>query len=479
MRIPCLRGLVLSSFTLIFFAADLYAQNFVYTDNNNFGPNTVTAFSVAANGALTPVAGSPFATGGTGTDRGFFASNRARTCVVGSRLYITNEGSDNVSGFNINPTTGALTPVPGSPFATGGASSGIGISLDCTRDGHFLIAASSGSSNITVFSIAADGSLTPVAGSPFPAGGEPDGIRVSPAGPFLAVALADVDRVAMFSIAANGALTPVPGSPFASPATGIVTGIEINCAGTILFAAQAGGPGTAVDVFSIGANGALTLIQSFYNMALGSNSNVAVLSPNQQFLFVSNQASNTITVFNVAPNGMLSPLAGSPFADPGGASPQQLATDQAGTFLYANNENGVVSVFSIAANGALSSVAGSPFAAGSGQRPGIAAFPPASCGVTFDVCLQDDSNGNLLRFNTTTGEYLFTRCGTGFMLGGTGTVTIKGSIVTLQHNAADRKVLAQIDNAMKNGKASVQVFSLGTTFTITDRNTTNDTCACP
>jgi hypothetical protein len=283
----------------------------------------------------------------------------------------------------------------------------------------------------------------------------------------------------MFGIASNGALTPVPGSPFASPANGEVTGVEINCAGNLLYAAQAVSFGTNVDVFSIAANGVLTLVQTSNNPTVGANSNVAVLSPNQRFLFLSNQDSNSFAVFNVASNGTLSLVAGSPFANPGGSRPQQLATNQAGTFLYANNENGTVSVFSIASNGALSPVAGSPFAAGSSLRPGIAAFPPAACGAAFDVCLQDESNGNLLRFNSMTGDYLFTRCSTNFILGGKGQVTIRGAMITLQHNTSDRRVLAQMNNATKSGQASVQVFSLGTTFTITDRNTANNTCSCP
>ena len=481
MRDLSFKGLLLSAFLLTLLAANAYAQNFVYVDKNNAGSNSVAAFSVAANGTLTPVVGSPFATGGLGDgDYQFYAANRARTCIVGNRLYVSDDGSNSVSGFDINPATGALTLVPGSPFATGGQA-GNGISLDCTPNGQFLIAANAGSHNIAVFSIAANGSLTPVAGSPFFAGGEPDGIRITPNGKFLAAAEPYSDVVAMFSIAANGSLTPVTGSPFASPAYGGVAGVEINCAGDRLFAAQASTSGTNLDVFRIGADGALTLLQTSSNPLVGSNSNVAVLSPNQQFLFVSNQDTDTITVFNVAANGTLSLTAGSPFANPGGAMPQQLATNQAGTLLYANNENGTVSVFNVASNGSLSPVAGSPFAASSGLRPGIAAFPPASCGASssFDICLQDDSNGNLLRFNSATGEYLFTRCGTGFMLGGTGTVTVRGSVITLQHNAADRRVLAQIDNATHTGKASVQVFSLGTTFTISDRNTANNTCACP
>jgi uncharacterized delta-60 repeat protein len=98
-------------------------------------------------------------------------------------------------------------------------------------------------------------------------------------------------------------------------------------------------------------------------------------------------------------------------------------------------------------------------------------------GETFDFCIQDDSNGNLLQFNSTTGNYQFTNC-SGFTLSGTGTLIKRGGIITLQHYAIDRRVLARIDGGANKGTATIQVLSLGTTFTITDRNTANNTCAC-
>jgi uncharacterized delta-60 repeat protein len=98
-------------------------------------------------------------------------------------------------------------------------------------------------------------------------------------------------------------------------------------------------------------------------------------------------------------------------------------------------------------------------------------------GPGFDVCLQDDGTGNLLQFNSTTGNYQFTNC-SGFTLGGTGAVTRKGNIITLQQNGPDRRLLARIDGGVNKGTASLQVFSQGTTFTITDRNTLNNTCSC-
>ena len=54
----------------------------------------------------------------------------------------------------------------------------------------------------------------------------------------------------------------------------------------------------------------------------------------------------------------------------------------------------------------------------------------------------------------------------------------KGVVITLQHVASGRRVQATIDTALKKGTASIQVFSPARTFTITDRNTANNTCQC-
>ena len=97
--------------------------------------------------------------------------------------------------------------------------------------------------------------------------------------------------------------------------------------------------------------------------------------------------------------------------------------------------------------------------------------------TAFDICPQDDSTGKLLQINSTTGDYQFTNC-SGFTLNGTASLIKKGSILTLQHYAADRRVLARIDTSVNKSTASIQTFSQGTTFTITDRNIANNTCAC-
>ncbi len=267
----------------------------------------------------------------------------------------------------------------GTPFPTGG-SDGAGIALAVTPNGRFLYAASSGgSNNLSAFTIAHDGGLAPI-GAPIPAGGEPDGIKVSPGGKFLAVGVIGVG-IGMFRIGSDGALTPVPGSPF--PAQGAARGasfVDINCRSDLLFAGHGAIAPTTASVFTIASDGTLSEITGSPITLSGSNSNVVVLSPDDRHLFVSNQVSNTITSLDVASGGSLVSVTGSPFSNSGGTVPAGMATNRAGTLLYVANFSNVVTGFRVGRNGELSPVAGSPFATGvTGLLRSLTAFPPKSC----------------------------------------------------------------------------------------------------
>ena len=209
-------------------------MSFVYTNDDVAGPNTVSAFSVSA-GALVAVSGSPFSTGGTGFGDSLYAA--PRLVIAGKFLYASNAVSSNVSGFVINPATGGLTSVSGSPFATGGTGSAI--SIAATPNGAFLMAGYAGTNTITVFSVnPTTGALTPVSGSPFPAGSTVNGMKVTPDGKFLVATLPNSPpgKVGVFRIAASGALAPVAGSPFAATTP---AGVEINCKSSLVFAGGA------------------------------------------------------------------------------------------------------------------------------------------------------------------------------------------------------------------------------------------------
>jgi DNA-binding beta-propeller fold protein YncE len=365
-------------------------QSFVYTNNGSSSfssPNTVSAFSVAADGSLIPVPGSPFLTGGNATLPGQFAANRIAVSTVGNYLYVAN--SDSVSGFSINPATGVLTPVPASPFPAGPVTLN-GISLAVTPDGKYLIAANAESNNATVYSITFHGTLTAIPGSPFALGLVPDGIKVTPDGKFLLVAAPFaplVGGVGVYSISPAGTLSAVAGSPFpASSFHGNAAGIDVNCSSSFAFAGEGNSSLTSltiIDVFNIETSGFLTPIPgSPFFFPVGLNSNVPLLSPDDRKLFVSNQFSNTVTTFVVAGDGSLSIVAGSPFPV-GGLQPQIMSTTRDGTFLYVANGSNNITGFSVGAQGVLTAVPGSPFSIGvtSAGLQALAVYPPKTCSV--------------------------------------------------------------------------------------------------
>lgn len=97
----------------------------------------------------------------------------------GQYLYtVSNSPSGNaVLGYRIEPSTGKLTQLPASPFATHGLGEGSFVLGDSdngiviSKDRKFLFAPNRGSQTIAVFRIQSNGTLKDVPGSPFPTGG--------------------------------------------------------------------------------------------------------------------------------------------------------------------------------------------------------------------------------------------------------------------------------------------------------------------
>jgi 6-phosphogluconolactonase (cycloisomerase 2 family) len=193
-------------------ASPLWAQTagfaYVATNSSATGIGNVSAYTInATTGALTPVPGSPFAAGSV--------SSSVAVSPNGQFAYVVNSfsagGIGNVSAYTINATTGALTPVPGSPFAAGSGPFSVAVSAN----GQFAYVANVFSNDVSAYTInATTGALTPVPGSPFAAGSGPNSVAVHPSGQFAYVT--NSNGVAAYTInATTGALTPVPGSPFA------------------------------------------------------------------------------------------------------------------------------------------------------------------------------------------------------------------------------------------------------------------------
>jgi 6-phosphogluconolactonase len=238
--------------------------------------------------------------------------------------------SGTVSGaiyaFSVDPATGAISPLAGSPFAptSGTAQNAIAI----TRDSKFLYAgAAAGADSLTgilsAFLIHADGSLTAVSGAPFSTPDDPEVLVAHPTADFLYVA----------------------------GASGKVTVFAIDTA-----------TGALILRSSIDTNGAFP--------------NGTGFTADGRYYYQSSYLNSQIAGFAVdAANGALSPVPGSPYLLTPSASsnPGDIAIDPAGKFVYILNSfvdlnfGEPLWAYSInAASGALAAVPGSPFSTGEG-----------------------------------------------------------------------------------------------------------------
>jgi 6-phosphogluconolactonase len=102
-------------------------------------------------GALTPVTGSPFPTG---------PKPVALTVSSNGFLYVANANAATVSAYCISSSSGQLTQITGSPFAVGTDS----YSVACDPGGPFLYVTNLVSGSISAFSInSTSGSLSAIA----------------------------------------------------------------------------------------------------------------------------------------------------------------------------------------------------------------------------------------------------------------------------------------------------------------------------
>ncbi len=146
-----------------------HSGQFVYVTNPEIG--MVTGFSFT-NGVLSLVPETPVSSGQGGGALGLAVDGSDRF------LYVTNPSATNtppnqstignISGFNIDPTSGALTPILGSPFtSTVGGQGPTAITIDPT--GRLVYAVTPGSIfSVWCFEITpTNGQLVAVANSPF------------------------------------------------------------------------------------------------------------------------------------------------------------------------------------------------------------------------------------------------------------------------------------------------------------------------
>jgi 6-phosphogluconolactonase (cycloisomerase 2 family)/uncharacterized membrane protein len=192
------------------------SDRFLYASNYNDSMGAISAYQIdPITGGLTAIAGSPFP-----TQVGYPGPAQLAVEPSGKFLYVGLGGTVNanhfVAAFSIDPSTGSLTPVPGSPFTAGNGAFRVAVD----RSGKYLYASNSFDNNISAFTIdGATGSLSGVSGSPFgsgASGGFPFALALDPKGEFLYTANQGSNNISAFLIdGTTGALTPVTDSPFA------------------------------------------------------------------------------------------------------------------------------------------------------------------------------------------------------------------------------------------------------------------------
>lgn len=130
--------------------------------------NQIAVFAINSDGSLTAVPGSPFTTGSGPTQ----IATVPVTSTAQAFLYTANVQDGTISAFTVNDTNGILTPVSGSPYAVGTSIGSVVASLTFTNSGDFFLYASDPQAEaINAFTVdGSTGALTPLAGSPFPAG---------------------------------------------------------------------------------------------------------------------------------------------------------------------------------------------------------------------------------------------------------------------------------------------------------------------
>lgn len=179
------------------------AGTLLFVVNSN-GPS-VSVYSInQISGALTPV-GSPYIVGS--------APTRLAITPNGQFLYVLNQNSHDISGFAVDSTTGVLTPISGGPFSDTGAVNQGGYGITVNPAGTVLYVVN-WEANITALAIdATSGALTPVSGSPFTATTNYTGwgwqsASLSPDGKLLFASTGNGGNLLTYSVdATTGALT--------------------------------------------------------------------------------------------------------------------------------------------------------------------------------------------------------------------------------------------------------------------------------
>lgn len=333
----------------------------VYVNDNTAGVNTVAGFAQHANGTLTPLPGSPFAIGGAGLGSSFGAQGAIQFALGGHYLLAVDAGSNQISVARVH-SDGSLTPV-GSPVSSGGAEP-----TSVAVHGRLVYVANTDDSNPSYsgFTLGLDGSLTPLANSTvaLPAGSQPGDVLFNGDGTRLIGTRVGTSEIDSFVVGRDGQLTAAPGSPFPAQAAGPFGSDFSPIDPTHLYVsnAHAGAGAGSVSAFRDGRNGILTSIGSSPFADQQTAPCWVDITPDGRFLFTVNTGSSTVSSYAINDNGTLSLHGSTPFKSGTHVGAFDIRISPDGRFAYVVLSGAKQVVAFSVHNGALTELANSPFA---------------------------------------------------------------------------------------------------------------------
>lgn len=328
------------------------------------------------------------------------SDHHGRPSPVVGHVYVNDNTApaNTIAGFDRH-ADGSLTPIPGSPFATGGAGTGSVIgsqgALQLSAGGRVLLAVDPGSNDISELLVGRDGRLWRVPGGTTPSqGNEPVSIAVARGLVYVANAGAGGSNYAGFSFDRFGRLHPLPGAVFALPDSAQPGDVLINSTATKLVGTRVGT--SQIDSFVIDRRGGLHAAAGSPFAAEGPGpfgSEFDPTDPNQVFVSNAHGGANagTVSAFNDGPGGVLASIEGSPFPNHQTA-PCWVEISRDGRHLFAvNTAVPSISSYRIGSDGTLSLIGNTPF-----SGPNAATLAPEDARLSPDASTLwvVDSKGN-------------------------------------------------------------------------------------
>ncbi len=340
-----------------------------YVNDNTAGTNTIAVLDRHADGRLTPRAGSPFSTGGAGTGTGLSSQGAVQVTPDGRFVIAVDAGSDQISVLRIQDD-GRVRQVIGGTVSSGGS---LPVSVAVHGNLVYVANAGDGASNYTGFRLGANGRLRPIADSTvaLPDGSQPGDVLFNGPGTKLVGTRINTSLIDSFTVGSDGRLTAAVGSPFAAQGVGPF-GSEFRPTNPDqLFVSNAhdgAGAGT-VSAFNDSATGVLSAIGS---SPFADNQTAPCwveISHDGRFLFTVNTASGTISRYSIADDGQLTLLGSTPVGATGGVGAVDAALSPDGATLYVDESRiGRIGEFAVD-GGNLSELSGSPVALPAGATP--------------------------------------------------------------------------------------------------------------